>query len=159
MTEPRVVPLDFLSPDPRTISRAAKLLTDGELVVAPTETRYGLLGRADLPDVLERIYRIKGRAAKQPMAIFVRSVPMILHYASVPSSAERLARRFLPGPLTLVLKRLPGCDCPVVYKGKIGVRVSSAPFIRQLLECVTFPLTATSANLSGRGCRQRKGDA
>ena len=149
MTDRPIVAVDADTPDLETINRAVDILRAGDLVVAPTETRYGLLGRADKAEVVEKVYRAKKRPLSQPIAIFVGSLEIVTHYAELNPLAQFLARLFLPGPLTLVLKGLPEWDSPVAHDGKVGIRISSAPVIQEIVERVGFPLTATSANLSG----------
>jgi len=149
MTDRPIVALDFRTPDPEAISQAIVILKAGGLVVAPTETRYGLLGRADKAEVVEKVYRLKGRPLARPMAMFVTSFETIAHYAELNSLAQFLAKQFLPGPLTLILKALAEGEIPVARDGKIGIRISSMPVIQRITEKVGFPLTATSANASG----------
>jgi L-threonylcarbamoyladenylate synthase len=149
MTSPKIDTIEYSSPDQAVVSRAASILDEGGLVVAPTETRYGLLARADRPDVLSRLYHIKGRPVTLPTAIFVSRIEGINKYGQLNDAARRLAEEFLPGPLTLVLKAKGHLNEPLVIDGKVGIRVSSAPFIQQLLGLLAFPVTATSANPSG----------
>ena len=149
MTDQSVIAVNFAAPDPETINRAVNVLRAGGLVVAPTETRYSLLGRADKAEVVEKVYRAKKRPLSQPIAIFVGSLEMVTHYAELNPLAQFLAKLFLPGPLTLVLKGLPEWDSPVILDGKVGIRISTAPVIQEIMERDGFPLTATSANLSG----------
>ena len=70
MTSPKIDTIEYSSPDDKIIEKAASLLDGGALIVAPTETRYGLLARADNPEVLSRLYVAKGRPADLPTAIF-----------------------------------------------------------------------------------------
>jgi L-threonylcarbamoyladenylate synthase len=149
MTECTIVKVDPNSPEPDVIAQAVGILTSGGLVVSPTETRYGLLGRADRADVVERVYQVKKRSRSLPTAIFIAAVDIIERYAMLDAAAGRLARRFLPGPLTLVLSALSDWGSPVTYDGKIGIRISPAPVMQMITARVDFPLTATSANVSG----------
>jgi len=149
MSDPVVVKVNAESPDPTLVERAIAVLTSGGLVVAPSETQYGLLARADQDAALERAVGAKQRGAEKPMAVFAASVELIMHYASLNPPAQRLARLFLPGPLTLVLPVLGSWHTAIVPEGKIGIRVSSCPFIQATMERVDFPVTATSANIAG----------
>jgi len=146
-----VVSVAYDSPDPALIEKAASLLRGGSLVVAATDTMYGLLARADDPVAVMRVCDTKQRSRDLPMAIFVGSVEVMPRFARVTPAATVLASRFLPGPVTLVLAAALTREPPIVVNGRIGLRVSSAPVIRMLLDRANFPLTATSANLSGRG--------
>ncbi len=149
MTNLNIIAVDFDGPDSNAIEQAIEILKGGGLVVAPTETRYGLLGRSDKAEVVEKVYQVKRRPLAQPTAIFVASVEMIMHYAELNPVAQFLAKLFLPGPLTLILNVLPEWNSPVARNGKIGIRISPAPVIEEIVERVGFPFTATSANLSG----------
>jgi len=145
----KLISVNASSPDPQLIEAAARALRAGEIVMVPTETRYGLMVRADDPKALERLYWLKGRSFDMPTALFVKSNAEIRAYAATGALSDALAEEFLPGPLTLVLGARTELEAPVVVDGKIGFRVSSLPFIRELVSAVSFPLTATSANRSG----------
>ena len=144
-----LVAVDAGSPDQNVIDRVAALLRQGGLVVAPTETRYGLLARADNNRTLGRLYKAKRRSRDVPTALFVKDYESVSEYGETNETTDRLASAFLPGPLTLVLRAIAGSHQSVVVAGKVGIRVSSSPVISSLLEQVDFPLTATSANVSG----------
>jgi L-threonylcarbamoyladenylate synthase len=149
MTEYQIVRIARDNPQPQLTDRAAALLADGELVVAPTETRYGLLARADDTTAVQKLYRLKGRKADAPMAVFVDSVEALESCGQMTPASRRLAAHFMPGPLTLVLTAGRDLTWPVVQEGRVGLRVSSSPVVQAILAKVQKPLTATSANLSG----------
>jgi L-threonylcarbamoyladenylate synthase len=151
MTDCPVVRIDCENPPGRLIDQAAALLLRGDLVVAPTETRYGLLARADDSESLRKLYRAKDRDRAAAVAVFVDSIEALDTYGVMTLSARRLARRFMPGPLTLVLTAADEMTLPVVSEGRVGLRVSSSPVVEAILEKVRKPLTATSANLTGHG--------
>ena len=151
MTDCPVVRIDCENPQGRLTDQAAALLLRGDLVVAPTETRYGLLARADDTESLRKLYRAKDRDRAAAVAIFVDSIEALDTYGVMTPSARRLAKRFMPGPLTLVLTAADGTTLPVESDGRVGLRVSSSPVVEAILEKVRKPLTATSANLTGHG--------
>lgn len=131
------------------ISRVVDALTSGQAVVAPTETRYALMVRADSSEALAQITKIKGRPGGMPSAIFMRDLSAADAWVEVNPEFRALAERFLPGPLT-VLARARRAMAPEISKnGKVGIRISSSPVIQALTKAVSFPLTATSANLTG----------
>jgi L-threonylcarbamoyladenylate synthase len=142
--------IDGQSPDPAVLDQAAIALLRGEAVIAPTETRYGLLARADQQEVIEKLYDMKQRDIGQATAVFVRDLKELAKLGRLTASAERLAEHFLPGPLTLVLHAVPDWSPPRVVDGKIGLRWSSAATIQGLADRLRLPLTATSANISGK---------
>lgn len=148
-----VLKIDTAQPAPAVVERAAQALMAGDLVVAPTETRYGLLARADRPEVLARLYRVKNRALSRPTALLIRKPSEALELARFGPYAAALAGRYLPGPVTLVLEATVDWPPPIVVDGKIGLRCSLSAVIDALLKNVEAPITATSANISGRGER------
>ena len=150
MIPPRVLPVDPAHPEEKIIIMAAEILAKGGMIVAPTETRYGLLARYDDSGAVRRLLNLKQRTPDQATAIFIRSREEISSLAVETDISGRLAASFLPGPLTLVLKARAGLPQPIVVQGKIGVRISSSPVIIQILERVHSYLTATSANISGQ---------
>ncbi len=149
MTHSNILKIDQHNPDNTIIKKAADYLARGEIIVAPTETRYGLLARADNQRALNKLYEIKKRPVQMPTAIFVRSIDEIKKLGETGRIAQILAEKFLPGPLTLVLENKSTYSQPIVIEDKIGFRCSSSPFIESLLKEIDFHVTATSANLSG----------
>ena len=151
MTPLVVRPLNYAQPDSRLVDEVVRCLIAGGMVVAPTETRYGLMVRADRNEDLERMYAIKHRDLNLPTALFVADLAAATRYGQITPTAEALANKFLPGPLTMILRSVTDWSAPRVSGGKIGLRISSAPVIQQVLGRVPFPLSATSANVSGSG--------
>jgi L-threonylcarbamoyladenylate synthase len=132
------------------VAAAVKLLKAGEVAALPTETVYGLAANAFDPAAVAKIYEIKGRPAQNPVIVHVSSQEMARECVSHwPDAAEKLARSFWPGPLTLVLPR-SGTIPDVVTAGgtTVGVRWPSHPFIQEVIRACGFPLAAPSANLS-----------
>jgi len=132
--------------------RAADLLRAGEIVALPTETVYGLAANALEEEAVAKIFEIKGRPASNPVIVHVASVEMAQRCTNGwPHSADKLARAFWPGPLTLVLprgKKIP--DLVTAGGATVGVRWPNHPFIQAVIRQCAFPLAAPSANLSGR---------
>ncbi len=155
------------------IEHAARLIRAGRLVVFPTETVYGLGANALDAEAVARIYAVKGRPATSPLIVHVASIEMAKSLVRWPELAERLARRFWPGPLTLVLEKLvleklvlekkmeqqlnrelpeqPGNEWvipAIVTAGlsTVGVRMPSHPIALALIRAAGVPLAAPSAN-------------
>jgi L-threonylcarbamoyladenylate synthase len=133
-----------------SVHRAADLLRAGEIVALPTETVYGLAGNALDAKSVSRIFEIKGRPSHNPIIVHVASMEMAQTCVSDwPPIAEKLARAFWPGPLTLVLPRSKEIPELVTAGGPtVGVRWPSHPFIQAVICECGFPLAAPSANLS-----------
>jgi L-threonylcarbamoyladenylate synthase len=134
------------------VQRAANLLRAGELVALPTETVYGLAANAMDPRAVAKILQAKGRPAHNPLIVHIASLALAetctVHW---PPLADKLARAFWPGPLTLVLPRSPVIPDLVTAGGAtVGLRWPAHPFIQAVLRECGFPLAAPSANLSNR---------
>jgi L-threonylcarbamoyladenylate synthase len=134
------------------IDSAVQALRDGELVAFPTETVYGLGANAQNPAAVRRIYEVKGRPRTHPVIVHLDS-PRYLHrwVREVPAAATRLAERFWPGPLTMVMPRGPNVH-DVVTGGQdtVAIRVPSHPMAQQLLTAFGGGIAAPSANRYGR---------
>lgn len=132
------------------VRRASDLLRAGEVVALPTETVYGLAANALDANAVAKIYEIKGRPAHNPIIVHVTGVEMAKRSVTLwPDTAERLAKSFWPGPLTIVLpkaKEIP--DIVTAGGDTVGVRWPSHPFMQAVIRECGFPLAAPSANLS-----------
>lgn len=143
---------ETLTADGAGIARAAEILRAGGLVALPTETVYGLAARVDSEAAIARIYQAKGRPSFNPLIVHVADRAQAEELARFAPVAEELAERHWPGPLTLVLPRLPGAALtPAVTAGlpTIALRCPAHPAMRAVLEAVSVPLAAPSANRSG----------
>ena len=135
--------------DPRAIEAAASALRRGELVAFPTDTVYGLAASAWNPAAVSRLFEAKGRDPQKAVAILLAGWDGLLAVAErPPEPVRRLAARFWPGPLTLVVRRLPSLPAEISATDRIGLRVPDHPFALELLAEVG-PLAVTSANRSG----------
>ena len=131
------------------LDRAADALRNGELVVYPTETVYGLAADATDPVAVGRVFSAKRRTPEKPVSVAVPSVGALTELCPLTDRERRFADEFLPGPVTLVADR---GELPAVLTGgrdRVGVRVPEQPLARALLDRIA-PITATSANVSGR---------
>ncbi len=138
----------MLSPAPEDLARAADLLRAGEIVAVPTETVYGLAADALNPAALAKVFAAKGRPLVDPLIVHVADVADIARVAQVDPRLARLAA-FWPGPLTVVLRRLPVVpDLVTAGRDTVAVRVPAHPAFRALLRAAG-PLAAPSANPFG----------
>lgn len=131
---------------------ALALLAAGGVVAVPTETVYGLAGDATNGEAVARIFEAKGRPRFNPLIVHVASLDMAREIAVFDAASLRLAERFWPGPLTLVLKLRPGYGIhPLVTTGldTVAIRMPRG-FARELIAALGRPLAAPSANSSGR---------
>jgi L-threonylcarbamoyladenylate synthase len=135
------------------IALAAAALRAGGLVILPTETVYGLAADAANPRAVAAVYAAKGRPAFNPLIAHVSDVAMARRIAVFDDRAERLAARFWPGPLTLVLPvrdEAAVCDLARAGLDTVAVRAPAHPVARALLAAFGGPVVAPSANRSGR---------
>ena len=137
---------------PAAIVRAARLLRRGRLVAFPTETVYGLGADATSDRAVAAIYAAKRRPRHNPLIVHVPDMRSARRWAVFDGRAERLARRFWPGPLTLVLRRRAGARLSRLLGPAlptIAIRVPDSPVALALLRKAGRPLAAPSANRSG----------
>ncbi len=134
-------PVDARQPDPAAIAEALAALKRGELVIVPTETVYGLAADDRNPAAMKKLFEVKGRPKDKPIALLAAGVGELeRHGAKLPPAARRLAEKFWPGALTLVL------DSPA---GWLGFRIPDHPVMLALLRAWGGVLAVTSANRSG----------
>ncbi len=126
---------------PAMIEEAAGILRAGRLVVAPTDTVYGVCAHPDRPDAIERLFVVKGRPETKPIPMLLADADAVRAIGAELSDVEqRLVDAFWPGPLTLIVQTPDGTE---------GVRVPDHDDMRALLRACGGVLRVTSANLSG----------
>lgn len=139
------------APSAAVLAHAASVLHRGGLVVFPTDTLYALGADASNPEAVERVFAVKGRHLTSPIPLLVADLTMAVRLVGeLPESAIRLADRYWPGPLTLVVPA-PGSICTLLTAGtgRIGVRIPDAAVALALIRQFGGPVTGTSANRSG----------
>jgi L-threonylcarbamoyladenylate synthase len=134
------------------VETASGLLRKGQLVAVPTETVYGLAGNVFHGKAIKRIFEVKGRPARNPLIVHIVSIEMARECALTwPATAEILARKFWPGPLTIVLEKRPSIPATVTAGGEtVALRWPAHPFMQAVIKKCRVPLAAPSANLSSR---------
>lgn len=130
--------------------RVTQALREGALVAIPTETVYGLAARADSSEALEHLVRLKGSEAGRAFTWHVAGRAALGAFGGATAQARRLAGRYWPGPLTLVLPGVPRGLELVARDGWTGVRAPAHKATLHLIEGLDFPLIATSANQAGQ---------
>ena len=136
-----------------SIERAAEILRRGGLVAFPTETVYGLGGDATDDRAVAAIFEAKGRPKFNPLIVHVSDADAAFKLGVATDAARRLAEKFWPGPLTLVLRRAAGCPVSLLASAgldTLAVRVPRHPVAQALLRAAGRPLAAPSANRSGK---------
>ena len=135
------------------IREAAAALRAGKLVVYPTDTSYALGALATSAKAVNKIYKVKGRNAKKPLHVTVSSVAQAKQYVAWNRYAGAIAKALLPGRVTLVLPLGRGAKklAPLTAgTGILGVRIPDSSFCAALVRAAGGPITATSANISGK---------
>ncbi len=139
--------------DPGTLEAAGAALSAGWVVAVPTDTVYGLAAALDRPEAIARLFELKGRPPDVPCAVLVAAPDQLGPITgSLGPVASRLAERFWPGPLTLVVERSSGFDADLggrpSARGTVGVRWPADPVVGEVAR-KAGPVVATSANLHG----------
>lgn len=135
----------------QTLTHAGEILRGGGLVVFPTETVYGLGANALDSSAAEKIYSAKGRPSDNPLIVHIASPEEADKYAYTGDEFRRLAKAFMPGPLTVIM---PKRDCiPLTVTGgldSVGIRCPENVIARELIRAAKVPVAAPSANISGK---------
>jgi L-threonylcarbamoyladenylate synthase len=124
-------------------------LCRGGIVILPTETSYMLGADAGNRKAMDRLRRLKNRPMLQNISIMFSSLEKARSWVCWTETAESIARRYLPGPLTMILPVKPGARQFASAGGSLGIRIPGNPYLLDLLADVDFPVTATSANPHG----------
>jgi L-threonylcarbamoyladenylate synthase len=151
MSPVRRVFVDPGSPQRDAIQEAAKWILSGGVVALPTDTLYGLAADPFSPDAVARVFRGRGRAGERALPLIAADVQQVsAHLGPLSATAARLAERFWPGPLTLLVAAPRALAHDVTGgTGRVGVRVPADDVARAICRAAGRPLTATSANVSG----------
>ncbi len=129
---------------------SSMLLSKNEVIAIPTDTVYGLICSINSISAIQRIYTIKHRSIKKPLVVFCKSIKEIEDLCiDIPNIFYKLTEKYLPGPLTLVLKKSSIVPETVTCGMEtIAVRIPDYDFLNKLLNKLDYPLASTSANLS-----------
>ncbi len=147
-----VIKVDTQTPDPFCLELAADMIRAGSVVSVPTDTFYGLAADPFNLYAIEEVFQIKGRPTHKPILLLVASVEQAEELSSghLPERFYGLARRFWPGPLTMVIEASGRVPLKITGNtGKVAVRLPSAKIPVSLIRMLDRPLTGTSANHSG----------
>ena len=147
----KIVETKGCSLDTESLSEAADILRGGGLVVFPTETVYGLGGDGTNADAARKIYAAKGRPSDNPLIIHISNPEDAESYAITNETYYKLAKSFMPGPLTVILPKKDSIPFSVTGGlNSVAVRCPSHPIARQIISATGRPIAAPSANLSGK---------
>jgi L-threonylcarbamoyladenylate synthase len=155
-----ILRIDPDEPEPELINHVVSSLNSGNVVALPTDTFYGLAVDPVNLRAVDRIYDIKTRARHKPLSLLIGEVAQAYELArSLDTAFDRLAEKFWPGPLTIIVKA--GSKLPLrvtANTGNLALRVPGAAIPRAVVARLGLPITATSANLHGEPeCRYANG--
>jgi len=150
---PEIVKISSKEPEASLVTYAAEKIRAGEVLGMPTDTYYGLAVDPFNLHAVDRVYDIKTRSRHKPLSLLIESVDQAAELAwPVPEIFYLLARRFWPGPLTIIVKADPKLPLKVTANtGNVALRVPASEIPLAVIRSAGVPITATSANLSGEG--------
>jgi tRNA threonylcarbamoyl adenosine modification protein (Sua5/YciO/YrdC/YwlC family) len=148
---PEIVKISHANPEPSLINYAAQQIRNGEVLGMPTDTFYGLAADPFNLRAVDLVYDIKTRSRHKPLSLLIESVEQAEMLARpLPDEFYALARKFWPGPLTIIVRAASRLPLKVTANtGNVALRVPAAPIPLAVIHAAGIPLTATSANLSG----------
>lgn len=150
MVETRFMKIDPRVIDVGQIQTVVDVLDQEEVILYPTDTFYGLGAKFLSPKARRRVYEIKRRDPRKPLAVVVSDLDMLEGLSlDIPPVFRTLAAEFWPGPLTLVFGRKSGRQSLNDRDDSLGVRLPDHPWVRALVRRAGYPITASSANISG----------
>lgn len=134
------------------LNKAAELIRNGEVVVMPTETVYGLGANALDENAVKKIYEAKGRPSDNPLIVHVSDFSEVEELViEIPEGAKLIAEKFWPGPLTVILKKKPIIpECVSAGLKTVGIRLPENEIARNFIRACGVPIAAPSANISGK---------
>ncbi len=146
-----IVRIDSEKPDQQMVAYVAEQIRGGKVLGLPTDTFYGLAADPFNLRAVDTVYEIKSRSRHKPLSLLVESVDQAEDLTRpLPSQFYLLARRFWPGPLTLIVRAAPRLPLKVTANtGNVAIRVPAAPIALAVIRTAGIPVTATSANISG----------
>lgn len=149
---PEIIKINSAEPEQKLVAYVADQLKAGLVLGMPTDTFYGLAADPFNLRAVERVYEIKSRSRHKPLSLMIESVDQAEELAAdLPSAFYLLARRFWPGPLTVIVKAHARLPLKVTANsGNIAIRIPAAPIPLSVIKAAGLPITATSANLHGQ---------
>jgi len=145
----KILKINPNKPEKELIKLAVDVLKSDGLVLYPTDTLYGIAANALSKKAVLEVYKTKGRTLKKPLSIAFHSLLQAKKYVKFNSLASKLAKKFLPGPLTIILPMKHKFPKELTGSKNVGIRIPDNKIALKLIKECKFPITATSANISG----------
>lgn len=153
--DPPILKIDPFNPEYEIIKKATYTIEKGGIVIIPTLGLYGIAANAFSAPALKKIYDLKKRPETNPILILIKNSNLLNDLVSdITPAANKLMKAFWPGRITLIFNAKPHLSTMLTADtGKIGIRIPGHPVTAALTQALDFPITGTSANLSGNpGC-------
>jgi len=135
--------------DSELVVKAVHALEQGQVIVCPTDTVYGLIADATNEKAVERVFELKRRERTKSFSVFVKDIEMARELAQMGQEQEMFLQEAWPGRVTVVLQSKQVLPKVFEQDGKIGLRIPDYPLVNKILNTFGKPLTGTSANISG----------
>ncbi|MEO0084912.1 MAG: L-threonylcarbamoyladenylate synthase [candidate division WOR-3 bacterium] len=144
-----VIKIDPDRPALTVIKKTAEVIRNGGLVILPTDTVYGLVCDAMNSTAVGKVFKVKKRPLSQPLSIAINDFRDVTKYVTdIPNVAKILAKKFLPGPLTIILKKAKTIpDIVTAGRNDIGIRIPDCKFVLRLIKILQKPIVIPSANI------------
>jgi L-threonylcarbamoyladenylate synthase len=148
---PEIIKISHDKPEPSLVSYVAQQIRQGEVLGMPTDTFYGLAADPFNLRAVDRVYEIKTRSRHKPLSLLIENIEQAEELARpLPPAFYALARRFWPGPLTIIVRAASKLPLKVTANtGNVALRIPAAAIPVAVIQAAGIPVTATSANLSG----------
>lgn len=133
------------------IDESVKILKNGGVIVYPTDTLYGLGTNAFNIKAILKVFKIKKQPSNKPISVIVKDINMARRIACIDSKVERMLRNIWPSPITIILRKKEIIPYALTADTEtIAIRIPDDNFAADIAKCLDFPITATSANISGK---------
>ena len=154
-----VLKINKKKPEKEKLKQAVHALCDGGVIVIPTDTVYGLAASAFNISAQRAIYRLKGRSYRKPLVVMAGNIKSIEPLVEISRDAQRLMKKFWPGPLTIILPTTPLGRILMGGRHDCGIRIPDDDAVLHLIRAFTYPIATTSANPSGKPSAKTGDDA
>lgn len=145
-----VIKIDNDSIQDEKIEYIAKALKREGVVVLPTDTSYGMAANATSTEAINNVYKVKNRTKNKPLSIIVKNIDQARKYSVVDERTIKLFNKYFPGKLTIIVKKKDILPENLTGGSKlVGLRIPDCKIIEKVMIKIDFPITATSANISG----------
>lgn len=146
----RILKINPNKPEKKLLKLAVDVLKNDGLIIFPTDTVYGLASSALSRKGVMKVYKAKQREFKKPLSVAFHSLAQAKKYVKFNKTALKLAKKFLPGPLTIILPMRHKLPKELTFGSKnVGIRIPNSKVTLELIKEFKYPITATSANISG----------